>query len=308
MEAQDAGLYYRGIDRICWTALVPRHELRKLGSSHDWSYMEGKSMDAFVHYGSCRNEKFRGPLPPALGQNRLLAALPEEVYERLAPDLERVRLQLGSVLHESGERLRYIYFPIDCLVSLFCELDDGASGEIAVAGNEGLVGIALFMGGKSTLSRAVVQCAGFAYRIRADILVREFESGSALQEVVLLYTQAQITQTAQTAVCNRFHAVDQQLCRWLLMSLDRIPSNNLTMTQELIASNLGVRREGVTLAAGRLQAAGLIRCSRGKITVLDRLKLEQWACECYAVVEKEFDRLLPKRTYRSDRSIDGRTN
>jgi CRP-like cAMP-binding protein len=299
MEAQDAGLYYRGIDRIGWTDLVPRQKLRKHGSSQDWSYMEGKSMDASVHYGSSRNEKFHGPLPHTLGQNRLLAALPEEVFERLAPDLEPVRLELGSVLHESGEHLRHIYFPVDSIVSLLCELDDGASGEIAVVGNEGLVGIALIMGGKSTLNRAVVQSAGFAYRIRADILVREFESGSALQEVVLLYTQALITQTSQTAVCNRFHAVEQQLCRWLLMSLDRMPSNELTMTQEVIATNLGVRREGVTVAAGKLQAAGLIQYNRGKITVMDRLKLEQRACECYAVVEKEFDRLLPKRTYRS---------
>ena len=253
-------------------------------------------MGASIHFKSSGNACLPGPLPHAHGQNHLLAALPQECYDRLAPDLQRVRLDLGSVLHESGEQLRHIYFPIDSIVSLLCELDDGASGEIAVAGNEGLVGIALIMGGKSTLNRAVVQSAGFAYRIRADILVREFESGSALREVVLLYTQALITQTAQTAVCNRFHAVEQQLCRWLLMSLDRMPSNELTMTQELIANNLGVRREGVTEAAGKLQAAGLIHYSRGKITVLDRPKLEQRACECYAVVEKEFYRLLSKRT------------
>jgi len=263
--------------------------------------MEGKSMDTSVHYGSSKNEKFHGPLPHTLGQNRLLAALPEEIYERLVPDLEPVRLELGSVLHESGEHLRHIYFPVDSIVSLLCELDDGASGEIAVVGNEGLVGIALFMGGKSTLSRAVVQSAGFAFRIRANILVREFENGGALREVVLLYTQALITQTAQTAVCNRFHAVEQQLCRWLLLSLDRLTSSELTMTQELIANNLGVRREGVTEAAGKLQAAGLIHYCRGKIIVLDRPKLEQRACECYAVVEKEFYRLLSKRTHSTAR-------
>ena len=241
-------------------------------------------------------KNFRGPLPHALGQNRLLAALPEEVYGRLAPDLERVRMPLGWVLQESGERLRYIYFPTDdCIVSLFCELDDGSSGRIAVAGNEALVGIASIMGGKSTLNRAVVQSAGFAFRIKADSLVREFKSGGALKEVVLLYAQALITQTAQTAVCNRFHALEQQLCRWLLMSLDRMSSNELAMTHEMIAINLGVRREGVTAAAGKLRADGLIHCSRGRITVLDRPRLEQRACECYAVVEKEFDRLLAKR-------------
>jgi len=243
--------------------------------------------------------KFHAPLPHSHGQNRLLAALPEEVYGRLAPDLERVRMPFGWVLQESGERMRYIYFPTDCIVSLLCELDDGSSGRIAVVGNEGLVGIALVMGGKSTLNRAVVQSAGFGFRITAERLVREFESGSALKEVVLLYAQALLTQTAQTAVCNRFHALEQQLCRWLLMSLDRMSSNQLAMTHELIAINLGVRREGVTEAAGKLRADELIDCSRGKITVLDRPGLEQRACECYAVVEKEFERLLPKRTYRS---------
>jgi len=259
--------------------------------------MEGKAMGDSIYFESSGNECFPGPLPHAPGQNHLLAALPQECYDRLGPDLQRVRLDLGSVLHESGEQLRHIYFPVDSIVSLLCELDDGASGEIAVVGNEGLVGIALFMGGKSTLSRAVVQSAGFALRIRADILVREFENGGALRELVLLYTQALITQMAQTAMCNRYHAVEQQLCRWLLLSLDRLTSSELTMTQELIANNLGVRREGVTEAAGKLQAAGLIHYCRGKIIVLDRPKLEQRACECYAVVEKEFYRLLSKRTY-----------
>ena len=247
------------------------------------------------HHGHHGKECVHNPIPYNPGQNRLLAALPEEVFERLEPHLERVRMELGWVLHESGEPLRHVYFPIDSIVSLMCELDDGASGEIAVAGNEGLIGVAMFMGGKSTLNRAVVQSAGFAYRIRADVLVREFEHGGALQDLVLRYTQALITQMAQTAMCNRYHEVEQQLCRWLLLSLDRMPSNELTMTQELIAANLGVRREGVTEAAGKLQAAGLIHYSRGKITVLDRPKLEARVCECYAVVEKEFDRLLPKR-------------
>jgi CRP-like cAMP-binding protein len=256
-------------------------------------------MGASVQLRATKDEEFHDPPPHSHGQNRLLAALPEEVYARLAPDLERVRMPLGWVLQESGERMHYIYFPTDCIVSLFCELDDGSSGRIAVAGNEGLVGIALIMGGKSTLNRAVVQSAGFAYRMKAESLAREFDSGSALKEVVLLYAQALLTQTAQTAMCNRFHALEQQLCRWLLMSLDRMSSNELSMTHEQIALNLGVRREGVTEAAGKLRADGLIHCRRGKITVLDRPGLEQRACECYAVVEKEFDRLLPKRTYRS---------
>ena len=248
-----------------------------------------------IHHGHHGKECVHNPIPYNPGENRLLAALPEEVRERLEPHLERVRMELGWVLHESGEQLGHVYFPIDSIVSLLCELDDGASGEIAVTGNEGLVGIALFMGGKSTLNRAVVQSAGFAFRIRADVLVREFEHGGALKDLVLLYVQALITQMAQTAMCNRYHEVEQQLCRWLLLSLDRMPSNELTMTQELIATNLGVRREGVTEAAGKLQAAGVIHYSRGKITVLDRPKLEARVCECYAVVEKEFDRLLPKR-------------
>jgi CRP-like cAMP-binding protein len=248
-------------------------------------------MGSSVPYGK---ECFHGMIPHALGQNRLLAALPAEVYERLTPHLQSVRLELGSVLHESGQRLHHIYFPSDSIVSLLFELDDGASTKIAVVGNEGLVGIALLMGGQTTTNRAVVQSAGFAFRIPADILVREFERGGALQDLMLRYTQALMTQTAQNTVCNTHHSLDQQLCRWLLLSLDRLNSNELTMTQELIANNLGVRREGVTEAAGKLQAAGLIHYSRGKITVLDRPKLEARVCECYAVVEKEFDRLLPK--------------
>jgi CRP-like cAMP-binding protein len=192
--------------------------------------------------------------------------------------------------------LGYLYFPTDCIVSLLYVMENGASAEIAVTGNDGLVGIALFMGGESTPSRAVVQSAGHAYRLRAAIMKKEFEHGGPLQHLLLRYTQALITQMAQTAVCNRHHSVEQQLCRWLLLSLDRLPSNELMMTQELIANMLGVRREGVTEAAGHLQTAGLIHYSRGHITVLDRPKLEKQVCECYGVVKREMDRLLPERT------------
>jgi CRP-like cAMP-binding protein len=225
-------------------------------------------------------------------QNRLLAALPATDYERLLPQLEPVTLPLGMVLYESGGTLAYIYFPTDSIISLLYVMQDGASAEIAVTGFEGLVGIALFMGGESTPSRAVVQSAGSAYRLKAAVLKKEFDNGGALQHLALRYTQALITQMAQTAVCNRHHSVEQQLCRWLLLSLDRLASNELTMTQELIANMLGVRREGVTEAAGRLQKAGLIHYTRGHITVLDRARLEARVCECYAVVKKEYDRLL----------------
>jgi CRP-like cAMP-binding protein len=226
-------------------------------------------------------------------QNRLLAALPETDYERLVPDLELLPMPLGWAVYESGGQLGYIYFPTSCIVSLLYVMEDGASAEIAVTGNEGLVGISLFMGGESTPSRAVVQSAGYGYRLKATVLKREFALGGQLQYLALRFTQALITQMAQTAVCNRHHSVEQQLCRWLLLSLDRLPSNELTMTQELIANMLGVRREGVTEAAGQLQEAGMIHYSRGHITVLDRPKLEKRVCECYAVVKREFDRLLP---------------
>jgi CRP-like cAMP-binding protein len=226
-------------------------------------------------------------------QNHLLAALPEAEYVRLLPDLELIPMPLEWALYESGDRLGYMYFPTTSIVSLLYVMQSGASAEIAIAGNEGLVGISLFMGGESTPSRAVVQSAGDGYRLKAEVLKKEFAAGGNLQHLALRYTQALITQMAQTAVCNRLHALDQQLCRWLLLSLDRLPGNELRMTQELIANMLGVRREGVTEAAGRLQAAGLIHYSRGKITVLDRPKLEQRVCECYGVVKKEFDRLLP---------------
>lgn len=235
------------------------------------------------------------PAPHTPKQNHLLAALPEADYARMAPHLELFPLTLGAALYESGSQQQYVYFPTASIVSLLYVMQDGSSAEIAVVGNEGVVGIALFMGGETTPSRAVVQSAGYAYRLRASLLKKEFERGGPLQYLLLRYTQALITQMAQTAVCNRHHSVEQQLCRWLLLSLDRLPTNELTMTQELIANMLGVRREGVTEAAGRLQAAGLIQYSRGKIVVLDRPKLEARVCECYAVVKRESDRLLAQK-------------
>ena len=224
--------------------------------------------------------------------NRLLAALPKEDYRALLPFLEPVALPLGMALYESGGVQGYVYFPTSGIVSLLYVLRNGSSAEIAVTGREGLVGIALFMGGETTPSRAVVQSAGRGYRIKAAALKEKFEAGGALQYLLLRFTQALITQMTQTAVCNRHHSVDQQLCRWLLLSLDRLPGNELVMTQELIANMLGVRREGVTEAAGKLQAVGLIKYSRGKITILDRPRLEARVCECYAVVKQEYDRLL----------------
>jgi CRP-like cAMP-binding protein len=229
-------------------------------------------------------------------ENHLLRALPAEALARIEPLLERVALPLGNVLYESGSKLRHVYFPTDSIVSLLYVMVDGSSAEIAVVGNEGMVGVALFMGGETTTSRAVVQSGGSAYRLKGQALKEEFVRATAMQHLLLRYTQALLTQMAQTAVCNRHHSVDQQLCRWLLLSLDRLPSNQLTMTQELIANMLGVRREGVTEAAGRLQAAGVIRYSRGHITVIDRPRLESLTCECYGVVKKEFDRLLPDET------------
>ena len=224
-------------------------------------------------------------------QNHLLAALPAAELARLAPQLERVPLPLGAVIYESGGEQGYVYFPASGIVSLLCVMNDGAAAEIAVVGNEGMVGIALFMGGETTPSRAVVQSAGSAWRLAAASIKAEFARGGGLQRVLLLYTQALITMMTQTAVCNRHHVLEQQLCRWLLLSLDRLPSNQLVMTQQLVANMLGVRREGVTEAAGRLQADGLISYSRGRINVLDRSKLEKRACECYAVVRRECARL-----------------
>jgi CRP-like cAMP-binding protein len=235
------------------------------------------------------------PSPHSPLQNHLLAALPAEDYKHLLPDLELIPMPLGWAVYESGGHLNYLYFPTTSIVSLLYVMESGASAEIAITGNEGLVGISLFMGGESTPSRAVVQSAGNGYRLKASVLKKEFALGGRLQYMALRYTQALITQMAQTAVCNRHHALEQQLCRWLLLSLDRLPGNELLMTQELIANMLGVRREGVTEAAGKLQAEGLIHYSRGHITVLDRPKLERRVCECYAVVKKEYDRLLPYR-------------
>lgn len=226
-------------------------------------------------------------------QNHLLAALSPETFSRLEADLERIELPLGKALYESGDTLRHVYFPADAIVSLLYVMENGASAEISVVGNEGLVGIAVFMGGESTPSRAIVQSAGHAYRLPGQRLKDEFNRHGELMMLMLRYTQALITQMAQTAVCNRHHSIDQQLCRWLLLSLDRLPGERLCMTQELIANMLGVRREGVTDAAGKLQRLGVIEYSRGQITVLDRPRLEQLSCECYAVVKKETERLLP---------------
>jgi CRP-like cAMP-binding protein len=234
----------------------------------------------------------QGAATPQPSDNHLVAALPAAVLQRIQPQLKCVRLDLGKVLYESGDALRFVYFPTDCIVSLLYVLEDGASAEISVVGNEGLIGIALFMGGETTPSRAIVQSAGNAYRLPGQILKDEFHRDPDMQLLLLRYTQSLITQMAQTAVCNRHHSVDQQLCRWLLLSLDRLSSNQLTMTQELIANMLGVRREGVTEAAGKLQKLGVIQYNRGRITVIDRPQLEKLCCECYAVVKKESDRLL----------------
>jgi CRP-like cAMP-binding protein len=228
-------------------------------------------------------------------QNRLIAALPPDEAARWLPLLESVDMPLGSVLYESGGTLSHVYFPTTSIVSLLYVMENGASAEIAVVGNEGIVGVSLFMGGESTPSRAVVQSAGRAFRLKANSMKAEFDRAGPVLHLLLRYTQALITQMAQTAVCNRHHTLDQQLCRWLLLSLDRLQGNQLVMTQELIANMLGVRREGVTEGALKLQRAGLISYARGHITVLDRAGLEKRSCECYSVVKKEYDRLLPKR-------------
>jgi CRP-like cAMP-binding protein len=233
------------------------------------------------------------PNKPMPEQNHLLAALSSEVQNRLFPYLELVELPLGHVLYESGDALRHVYFPTDSIVSLLYVMENGSSAEISVVGNEGLIGVSLFMGGESTPSRAIVQSGGVAYRLLGQRIKDEFNKHGELLQLMLRYTQALITQMAQTAVCNRHHSIDQQLCRWLLLSLDRLDGNQLNMTQELIANMLGVCREGVTDAAGKLQRLGVIEYSRGSITVLDRPKLERLSCECYAVVKKETDRLLP---------------
>lgn len=226
-------------------------------------------------------------------KNLLLACLPEPDKERLSPHLEVVQMQLGEVVYESGVVMEHAYFPIDCIVSLLYVMTDGDSSETAMVGNEGMVGISLFMGGDATTGRAVVQSDGQAFRLKASILKAEFKRSEPFRRLLLRYTQALLTQMAQTAACNKHHSIPQQLCRWLLLGLDRLPSNKLMMTQGLIANMLGVRREGVRDAAGTLQAAGLIHYENGTMTVLDRPRLEQEACECYFVVKKEFDRLLP---------------
>ena len=223
----------------------------------------------------------------------MLSALPASIRDRWSPHLESVELPLAEVVYESGVQLSHVYFPTNAIVSLLYVLENGASAEIAVVGNEGIVGISLFMGGKSTPSRAVVQSGGRGFRLNARILEEEFNRTGPVLHLLLRYTQALITQMAQTAVCNRHHTLDQQLCRWLLLSLDRLQGDELVMTQELIANMLGVRREGVTAGALKLQQAGVIRYARGHITVLDRAGLEKRSCECYLVVKKEYDRLLP---------------
>ena len=228
-------------------------------------------------------------------ENHLLAALPDAEWQRWLPHLERVEMPLGQVLYESGGTLSHVYFPTTAIVSLLYVMENGASAEIVVVGNEGIVGISLFMGGDSTSSRAVVQSAGRGYRLKAHIMKADFNRAGPVLHLLLRYTQALITQMAQTAVCNRHHTLDQQLCRWLLLSLDRLQGSELVMTQELIANMLGVRREGVTEGALKLQQAGLIRYARGHISVLDRNGLQRRSCECYAVVKKEYDRLLPAR-------------
>lgn len=233
-------------------------------------------------------------------RNHLLSALPTEDFERLVKHLEPILMPLGKMLYEPNEQLQYAYFPTTCIISLHYVMESGASAETAGVGNEGVVGISLFMGGDTTSSSAVVQTAGYAYRLERHILKQEFDRAGALQHLLLRYTQALMTQMTQTAVCNRHHSVEQQLCRWLLLTLDRLPSSELIMTQELVASMLGVRREGITEAAGNLQRAGYISYRRGHITVLDRAGLEKHTCECYAIVKKEMARLLSDVQYRQN--------
>lgn len=240
------------------------------------------------------------PILSSPSQNHLLAALPMAEFQALESSLELVPLPLGKMLYEPGGQLQYAYFPTSSIVSLHYVMESGASAETAGVGHEGVVGISLFMGGETTPSSAVVQTAGHAYRLKRCTLLQEFNRAGLFQRILLRYTQALMTQMAQTAVCNRHHSVEQQLCRWLLLTLDRLPSNELIMTQELVASMLGVRREGVTEAAGNLQRAGLISYRRGHIAVLDRSGLEGRACECYAVVKNELNRLLSDVKYRQD--------
>lgn len=241
-------------------------------------------------------------LPDGSNQNHLLAALPTAEFERMLPHLELVNLRLGETLYEPGGQLQHAYFPTTAIVSLLYILESGSSAESASVGNEGVLGISLFMGGDTTSSSAIVQTAGHGYRLPARLLKEEFNRAGVMQRLLLRYTQALGTQMAQTAACNRHHSIEQQLCRWLLLILDRLPSNELIMTQELVAGALGVRREGITGAAGALQRAGIIRYRRGHIAVLERAGLEARACECYAVVKKEIDRLLSAVRYRQSPS------
>lgn len=236
--------------------------------------------------------------PPSPNQNHLLAALPTAEFERIAPHLELVPMRLGEVIHESGGQLQHVIFPVTAIVSLHYVMEDGASGEVAGVGHEGLVGISLFMGGNTLTSQATVQTAGYGYRLKARLMTDEFYRNGPMMRLALRYTQALITQMSQAVVCNRHHSIEQQLCRWLLSTDDRLPSTELTMTQELISTMLGVRREGITEAAGHLKQAGAIHYRRGHITVLDRLGLEDRVCECYAVVRNECDRLLSGERYR----------
>ena len=240
------------------------------------------------------------PTAPSPSQNHLLGALPTAEFERLAAHLKLVPMPLGEILYEPGEQLQHAYFPTTAIVSLHYVMESGASAETAGVGNEGVVGIALFMGGDTTPSSAVVKTAGHAYRLERKLLKQEFDRSGLLQRLLLRYTQALITQMTQTAACNRHHSVEQQLCRWLLSTLDRLPSNELIITQDLVASMLGVRREGITEAAGKLQHAGFIRYRRGHIAVLDRAGLETRTCECYAVVRNELNRLLSDVQHRRE--------
>jgi CRP-like cAMP-binding protein len=243
------------------------------------------------------------PFAHSPNQNQLLASLPTAEFERLAPHLELVTMRLGDALYEPGGQLQHVYFPTTSIVSLLYGLESGASAEIAAVGNEGILGIALFMGGDTTPSSGVVQTAGHGYRLQGRLLKAEFNRAGLMQRLLLRYTQALVTQMFQTAACNRHHSIEQQLCRWLLLTLDRLPSSELVMTQELVASILGVRREGITEAAGRLQRAGIIRYRRGHIAVLERAGLESRACECYAVVKNELTRLLCDVRYRQETAV-----
>jgi CRP-like cAMP-binding protein len=262
-------------------------------------YITGIRGNVYIGISICRHSNpDRGAcqVPNQTNKNHLLACLPEAEQERLSPHLELVRMKLGQVVYETGVIMEYAYLPIDCIISLLYVMSDGDSSETAMVGNEGIVGISLFMGGEATTGRAVVQSEGQAFRLKGPVLKQEFKRSEALRHLLLRYTQALLTQMTQTSACNKHHTVPQQLSRWLLFGLDRLPDNKMMMTQGLVANMLGVRREGVTDATGVLQSAGLITYNQGAFTVIDRPRLEQEVCECYAVVKKEFERLLPNVT------------